>query len=240
MLFFYIRHGDPIYDPDMLTPLGHEQARAVAKRFAQYGLDRIYASTSTRAMETATPTCQLLKKEMTVLDWANEAVAWQEFTVLLEDGRRTWGFQHRPTEMLFRSKEMRDMGFAWHTHPALPESFARGSERVAAAVDEYFLSLGYRHDRENARYEIVKPSNERVALFAHQGFGLAFLASVMDVPYPEFCTRFDMGHTGVSVIDFGDGEEGYSYPKLLQLANDGHLYREGILTGYHNLGRLRF
>ena len=92
MLFFYVRHGDPIYNPDSLTPLGHEQARAVAKRFTAHGLDRIYASSSNRAQLTAQPTCDLLKKQMEILDWANEGLVWQEFTVTLESGRRTWGF----------------------------------------------------------------------------------------------------------------------------------------------------
>ena len=50
MLLFYIRHGDPIYDPDSLTPLGLRQAEAVAKRLSLYGLDEIYASSSNRAM----------------------------------------------------------------------------------------------------------------------------------------------------------------------------------------------
>lgn len=30
MIFFYIRHGDPIYVPDSLTPLGMRQADAQA------------------------------------------------------------------------------------------------------------------------------------------------------------------------------------------------------------------
>ena len=164
MIFFYVRHGDPIYDPDMLTPLGQEQAKAIAKRFATFGLDRIYASSSTRAQETAVPTCQLLKKEMTVLDFATENLAWRDFTVTREDGRRTWCFQHEETVELFRSREIYNMGFEWYKHPALSENFAHGCERVDNAVDEYFLSLGYRHDREHARYEVVTPSRERVAL----------------------------------------------------------------------------
>ena len=63
MLFFLIRHGDPIYNPDSLTPLGHRQAEAIAKRLAVYGVDRVYASTSERARLTSVPTCELLKKE---------------------------------------------------------------------------------------------------------------------------------------------------------------------------------
>ena len=31
MLLFFIRHGDPNYFPDQLTPLGHRQAEAVAR-----------------------------------------------------------------------------------------------------------------------------------------------------------------------------------------------------------------
>ena len=75
MLFFYVRHGDPIYDPNQLTPLGKRQAEAVAKRLAMHGIDEIYASTSQRAIETAQPTCEILKKEMTLLDFANEIYA---------------------------------------------------------------------------------------------------------------------------------------------------------------------
>ena len=56
MLLFYIRHGDPIYMPDSLTPLGKRQAEAVAKRLSRYGLDKIFVSSSTRAIQTAEPT----------------------------------------------------------------------------------------------------------------------------------------------------------------------------------------
>ena len=30
MILYYVRHGDPTYNPDELTPLGHRQAEAVA------------------------------------------------------------------------------------------------------------------------------------------------------------------------------------------------------------------
>ena len=237
MLFFYIRHGDPIYNPDSLTPLGHKQAEALAKRLALFGLDRIYASSSVRARQTAEPTCLLLKKEMTVCEWAKESLAWQDFTVPREDGSRTWAFQDRETIALFNTKQMRTLGDAWMTHPALKSDFRPGMERVDREIDAFFLSLGYRHDRENGRFEAVAPTEERVALFAHQGFGMAFFSSLLDIPYPTFCTHFDMGHSGMSVIEFKE-RDGFVYPKVLQLANDSHLYREGILTGYQN--QIRF
>ena len=59
MIFYYIRHGDPTYNPDSLTALGVRQAEALAKRLALYGLDNIYSSTSNRAIMTAKPTCEV-------------------------------------------------------------------------------------------------------------------------------------------------------------------------------------
>ena len=126
------------------------------------------------------------------------------------------------------------MGHKWYEHPAFADHrFKQGVERIDQAVDEFFLSLGYRHDRENARYEIVKPNCERVALFAHQGFGLSFFSSMLDIPYPLFVTRFDLSHSSMSAINFED-RGGYVYPQVLQFSSDAHLYREGILTGYNN------
>ena len=81
MIFYYIRHGDPIYNPNGLTPLGARQAEALGKRLAVHGLDRIFASSSERAIQTAKPAAELLKKNIEILDWANEDYACQELTV---------------------------------------------------------------------------------------------------------------------------------------------------------------
>ena len=116
MLFFYVRHGDPIYNPDSLTHLGHRQAEAVAKRLASFGLDEIYASTSNRAILTATPTSELTKKEITKLDFANEGHAWEELTVNTPEGKR-WLFHRPEIKELFHTKEMRELGFKWYEHP---------------------------------------------------------------------------------------------------------------------------
>ena len=234
MLFFYIRHGDPIYNPDSLTPLGHEQAKALSKRFCTYGLDRVYSSPSVRARQTAQPTCDLLKLDMSICPWADEGLAHRDFAITSPDGSRSWCFFHPHILEIFRSPEVRALGEKWYEHPELVQyDFGKGVERVDAAVDEFFLSLGYRHDRKTARYEPVQPHNKRVALFAHQGFGIAFFSSMLDIPYPVFSTHFDFGHSSMSVINFQQNGE-YVYPKVLQVANDAHLYREGILTGYHN------
>ena len=237
MLFYYIRHGEPLGVPDYsLTPLGREQAKAIAKRLCLFGIDRVFASPTLRTMQTAQPICDLLGKEITPCDWADEGIVWNEFTVPHPKYEHTWAFYDPKYLEIFSSPEVRALGERWYEHPELAGlNFKAGVERVNAAVDEFFLSLGFRHDRENARYEVVGEhlNRDRVALFAHQGFGMSFFSSMLDIPYPMFCTHFDFSHSSMSVINF-EPRGKYVYPHVLQTANDSHLYREGIITGYHN------
>ena len=237
MLFYYIRHGEPLGVPDYsLTPLGREQAKALAKRLCLFGIDRVFASPTLRTMQTAQPICDLLGKEITPCDWADEGIVWNEFTVPHPKYEHTWAFFDPKYLEIFSSPEVRALGEKWYEHPELAGlNFKAGVERVNAAVDEFFLSLGFRHDRENARYEVVGEhlNRDRVALFAHQGFGMSFFSSMLDIPYPMFCTHFDLSHSSMSVINF-EPRGKYVYPHVLQTANDSHLYREGIITGYHN------
>lgn len=235
MIFYYIRHGDPVYDPDSLTPLGMRQAEALAKRLALYGLDRIYCSTSNRAVMTAKPTCELLKKEPVLLDFANENYAWGDFTIENENGNgRAWLFQNARAAELFNSKAIRDLGDNWYTFPEFAKyGYEKGINRIYNESDSLFESLGYEHIRYTGKYKVKNANNERVALFAHQGFGLAFLSCLLDIPYPLLCTHFDMCHTGLTVIEFPEAD-GYSIPKILTLSQDSHLYREGLPTKYNN------
>lgn len=233
MLLFYVRHGDPIYNPDSLTPLGHRQAEALAKRFAIYGLDEIYSSPSVRARQTAQPTCEVLKKEPIILDWCCESKAWAQMTVEYEPGKRTWSFFHRPTRELFVSPEVRALGDKWYTHPAFEKTkFGEGVARIEGETDKLLLSLGYRNNREKGYYSCETPNDKRIALFAHEGFGKSFLSAVLNIPYNEICTKFEFGHSGMTVIEFPNDE--ICIPHVLQHSNDSHLYREGLGTKYHN------
>lgn len=233
MLLFYIRHGDPIYDPDSLTPQGQLQAEALAKRLALYGIDRIYTSPSNRARLTSVPTCQILGKQAETKEWLNEGLAAKYFFVDNGKGGRTWCFHHRPTMAILASPSVRALGKEWYRHEAFAGGpFAEGVQLIQRELDAFMLEQGYRHDAENNRYIAERPNNDRIALFAHQGIGMAIMSSLLDVPYPVFAMTFDFGHSSMTVVEFSGNE--IVFPKVLQLSNDSHLYREGLPTKYHN------
>ena len=232
MILFYIRHGDPIYNPNMLTPLGEKQAHSVAKRLASHGLDKIYSSPSTRARQTAQPTADLTKLPVTEVDFADEAHVWNDLTIKRDDGGLTWLFSHEGMRELFTSKEIRDLGDEWYRHPRLT-SYEAGIKKVYDNVDAFLASLGYEHERYTGRYKVIRDNEERVALFAHQGFGLAFLSTLLDIPYPMFSTHFDMSHSNMTAIEFKD-EGGITIPRVMTLSNDSHIYADGLPTKYNN------
>ncbi len=235
MLLYYIRHGDPIYDPDSLTPLGERQAEAIGRRLAVLGLDAIYTSPSNRARLTAQPTCELLKMEPTVIPFVDEGRAWEGYAVRTASGRVTWGFNDGPTRAHMNDPAVRALGDDWYTHPAFAETpYPMGVPRMQADADDFLLSLGYRHDRAAHHYLPEAPNERRVAVFAHQGAGLAFLSAVLDIPYNQYCLRYDIGHTGMTVLHFAV-RDGVCIPQTLQHSNDSHLYHEHLGTRYHNV-----
>ncbi len=228
MKLFFIRHGQPIYNPDSLTPFGKIQAQALAPRLEKCGITRVFASTSNRAIQTAEPTATLLKKEITLLDFCHEEHAAEGFSVFNDKGERVWAFFHQPTRELFADKSIR-LNEKWYEDERFQKSnFKSGVEFMNKHLDEWVLSLGYRHDREKGVYEAINPTSENVALFAHGGAGESFLSSLLDIPYPALSVHFDyLVHTGVTIIEFEDDKR-FVIPKVLTYCNDGHLYKEDV------------
>ena len=234
MLLYYVRHGDPIYNPDSLTPLGHRQAEAVAKRLALHGIDEIYSSSSNRAILTSQPTCEILKKEATILEWCHEAVAAKYFFFDSKNGERGWVFAQPSYIEKFASKEVVDLGDKWYEHTDFADkNFKEGIEVTRKKAFEFLAGFGFTYDEQKGMYKCTAKGNKRVALFAHQGMGLLLLSIISLIPYPTFSTRFDMTHTGVTVIEFPE-KDGYVLPTILTLSNDSHIYREGLPTKYRN------
>lgn len=240
MLLFYVRHGDPIYNPDSLTKLGEAQAEAVKYRLCQFGLDKIYSSDSNRAYLTAKPTAELLGLEIEQLPWCNENLAYRDLSVEYEKGKAMWCYWHHETRMKLVREEVRVLGKKWYDHPYFEGTrYKRGMERVQKETDNFMLNLGFRHDGDNNVYIPEKPTCKRVALFAHEGFGAAFLSCLLDIPYPEFSTHFTMTHSGLTVIEFAENHETI-VPRILTLSNDSHIYAERLPLKYQNQQSLRF
>ena len=233
MLLYIIRHADPIYSPDSLTELGHQQSKALAARLAVNGLDKVYSSPNTRAQMTAKPTCERLGLEYTIENWMSEDLAYRDFACNLEDGsgKYSWTFHRQNTKFKYDAVIM--AGGRWYESKYFSELNAReGYNRIADCSDLFTESLGYK--RENGAYRVMRPSNERIAAFCHQGFGMLWLSYLLDISPHLFLSSFDISHSSITILEFKNHEDGFTAPKCLCMSDTSHIYQAGLPLKFNN------
>lgn len=224
MILYIIRHGDPIYETDTLTERGFLQAEAVGKRMLDAKIDKIYTSPMGRARDTAAPACRMLGLEYTVEDWAHE-VEDDRLTPYPDGVLKSISFI---PEYVFRENGNIDLpyGNAFEC-TAIDESNMRHARDVIEAGGRDFLErLGYRE--ENGVYRIIRPNDDKVALFCHSVMARAWLSALLHIPLHLMWSGFEMTHTGVTVLNFKNYESGYTVPKCLCFSDMSHLYAAGL------------
>ena len=233
MLLYIIRHADPIYSPDSLTELGHKQAAALAKRLAVNGFDKAYSSPNMRAQLTAKPTCELLGLEYGIEKWMSEDLAWRDFACELEEGSGSYGWSFIRQITKIKYDETIKSGGKWYESQYFSKVNAKaGYQRIADCSDEFTERLGYK--RDNGAYKIIRANNDRVAAFCHAGFGMLWLSYLLDFPPHLFLPSFDLSHSGITILEFINYEDGYTAPKCLCLSDTSHIYQSGLPLKYNN------
>lgn len=224
MMLYIIRHGEPDYVRDCLTEFGRLQAEAVGKRMAKVGLDRIYASPMGRAQETAAPACRLLGLECRTEEWAHEI--GDERLTPFPDGKLKSVSLLQNT--YFRENGNMDLGYdrAFEC-PGMSDSQMKSAVSYLAENGREFLArLGYRE--ENGVYRIVRPSEERVALFCHAAMGRAWLSVLLHIPINIMWASFAYELTGVTALEFKNNPDGFTAPECKCFSDCSHLYAEDL------------
>ena len=229
MLLYLVRHGDPDYKTDSLTERGKLQAEAVGKRIIASKIDRIFSSPMGRAKMTAEPACRLLGIEYEVEEWTKEVEEYIKTTYPDGKIKSIDGLQntaHREGGCIDLSYEN-----AFEC-PTIGESGMGAAVKYVEENGNAFLErLGYREKGGN--YRILRENEERVALFCHGGFMRTWLSVLLHIPLHMMLADFDINHTGVTVIQFKNNENGITAPRLLCYSDLSHLYAEGLDMRYN-------
>lgn len=230
MLLYIIRHGDPDYSTDSLTPKGVLQAEAVGKRLQQSGINRIFSSPMGRAKQTAEPACRLLGLEYTVEKWTHE----------IGDERLTTypaGISES-VNLLQNTYFLENNGFDVNYSNSLSTPALRASRMDEACSyiwensKSFLEKLGYRE--ENGIYRILQPSEENVALFCHAAFAKAWISMLLHIPLHIMCASFSYCHTGVTILEFKNNPNGVTAPRCLCYSDVSHFCKEGLDMCYNN------
>ena len=184
-----IRHGDPDYANDTLTPLGHQQAKCLADALDQTSIDALFASPMGRAQATALYTSKGKGMPVETLEWLHELNGNYE--------GQLWSWNMHGTETLSRPTAL--SVDEWH----LEIVYGPHMQRVVAPFYNSFDAFlaGYGYEREGFRYRIRRTAPETLTLFCHAGVVLTLLAHVLHIPLPVSYSQFGCDPSSVTTID---------------------------------------
>jgi broad specificity phosphatase PhoE len=115
----------------------------------------------------------------------------------------------------------------WHQMPQLQNStLYSGFEEIKEHSGVFFNELGYK--REGGRYRCVEPNKEKIAVFCHGGFGLTWLAHLLEIPLPLVWSGFWLPPSSVTTILFDERSSEWAVPRCIGLGDVSHLYEAGL------------
>jgi probable phosphoglycerate mutase len=223
MFIYLIRHGEPDYKTDTLTEIGLKQAELLSERFSAIKFDKIFSSPLGRAKQTAMPTCIKQNKDFKELQWLNENSAYNAMTIDIE-GKRDWWFA-------VQNSKIRKLEDAKRFIPEQTQAFC---DSVASGFDELLSELGYKKCSNG--YQITNNANtdDRIALFCHDGISRVILSYALAIPFHIFCASFCIPHTGVTVLNLETTTDRITAPRCMMFSDLSHLYSSQLKNIYNN------
>ena len=224
MRIILVRHGDPDYEKDCLTELGHKQAKAAAQRLLEENIDTIYSSPLGRAMETAKAFSDASGiKVIKVAEFMRE-IRYGRADALYEDGN-PWLIAG---EMMEKGLDLQTTD--WRAYPSYEDNVAvTDVDKISIGTDEWLSELGY--VREGFYYRCRREDDEKhtLAMFCHGGSSTAFLSRVLNISFPHLCIAFGhFLHTAITILRF-ERKPGSICMPMIEIASDArHIKRIDI------------
>lgn len=227
MRILIIRHADPEYATDSLTSAGKREAQALADRLAS-GLEgnvtHIYTSPKGRARATAAATEKLLSKTASVETWTRELTHWPRLGATERPGEGGLAMWDLPASSV-RSSYNLTSSSQWSDIPNIAD--AEGPfDDLRKDSDSFIARHGY--VREGHRYRIVKPNRDIIAVFCHGGFGITWLAHLLNIPLSVAWTSFYLAPSSVTTVLFDERSSDFAFPRAIGISDTGHLFAKGL------------
>ena len=174
MRILLIRHAEPDYAVDSLTPKGRMEAELLSRRLIQYDIRDFYVSPLGRAKDTAAYTLEKLQRTAEELPWL------AEFRARVADpvtGRKhiPWDFPPRFWPDLPGAGDVR----TWADTPFFDGSDVKAIwQETMDGADALLARYGFRKD--GAVWRCAENTRDTICLFCHFGISMAFLAYLTD------------------------------------------------------------
>jgi broad specificity phosphatase PhoE len=221
MRLIFIRHGDPDYENDTLTEKGWREATLLAKRTAEWKVEKFYCSPLGRARDTASLTLKAHERQAEVQDWLKEitvplihpvtgknCIPWDQFPSYWTNEPDFLDKDQWLNTELMKSGEMKQ----------------RFSE-TCTGMDQLLSEHGYQ--RKNGYYLAEKSNGDTLVFFCHLGVMLAIMGHLLNVSPMVLWHGFCVLPTSVTVLNSEERIDKEAYFRCQLLGDTTHLHDGG-------------
>lgn len=221
MKLLIVRHADPDYSIDSLTPTGWKEAELLSDKLAKLDIKEFYTSPLGRAKDTASFTLNKMNRDAITLPWL------REFDCHIA----------RP------DKPIPQVPWDWlpTDWTSVPEHFDRESWCTtdimkAGNVDEEYqwvisefdnLLAKHGYVRENNYYRAVNANNDTIVFFCHFGLECVLLSHLLNVSPMILWHGTCAAPSSVTTVVTEERREGYAYFRMSSFGDVSHLYAAG-------------
>ena len=253
MRLLFIRHGEPDYELDSLTPRGKLEAEALAKIAPSLHIDHAYVSPLGRAQETASYTLNRLGMTAETLPWLEEFTARIDSALVApETGLPELQGSFHPyynEDGTPRKRGIWDIYPAYYCgHPEYrdPVDWTKSAitqhsdqvetlDRVWKGFDDLLAQHGYvRDDKAGVGiYRAERPNDETIAFFCHFAITSVFLSRLWGtspfMPMQALC----MAPSSVTELVTEERQEGIAVFRALRIGDISHLAMAGLQPSFY-------
>lgn len=219
MKLVIVRHGDPDYEKDSLTPQGFKEADLVADRISKLDVKAFYCSPLGRAQDTARPTLQKMGRKAKTLSWLRE----YEGRIKI-NGEKKGAWDRLPREWT-DNPDFYDYKKWIETDIMQSDNVPRTYKKVCKGIDKLLADHGYRH--EGKHYVVENPNHDTVVLFCHFGVEAVILSHIFGCSPMVLWHNFVALPTSVTTLITEEREEGIAVFRTQQFGDVSHLYAAG-------------
>ncbi len=221
MKILIIRHGDPDYTIDSLTPKGHREAELLSGRIAPMNISDYYVSPLGRAQATAGYTLKKCGRTAETLDWLHE---FDRCLIIGPDGQRRIAWDMLPQDWT-AVPEYYDKN-KWTDVPVMSEAgMKNGIAYVQEGLDSLLAKHGY--ERSGNCYKAVRPNEDTIALFCHFGVECVMLGHLLGISPVVLWHGFIAAPTSVTTVCTEERRKGIAYFRVTAFGDVSHLSAHG-------------
>lgn len=223
MKLVFVRHGEPDYEHDSLTPHGVEEAKLLADRIAGLNADAYYVSPLGRAKLTASYGMAKIGKDPVELPW-------------LEEFRGKCRRPHEPEKLAIcwdwlPADWTKDPVFFdkdhWFDAKGLDGSNVKEeAQLVVSEFDRLLLEHGY--ERQDNYYRAVEPNRKTIVFFCHFGVTCVIAGHLLNVSPMVLLHGLVAAPTSVTTFTTEERREGSAYFRMSSYGDISHLYKAGM------------